>query len=192
MSCVGSAQLLVTQVVNNWTNQQGTHLMLQMTESNMCGLCNYITHAFTGIKQLFYPVQADIINATSHTSYRIDRGHMQKRKKKKSCDQCKDVSSLVDTSATHFFVSPKLAKESSLPTRNVIKLINMRFAKGKPHETKEAVLHVTLNCGPLEFIKSFTLCEIDEVDIIGGHLQNSHGRCEAQAGVPWSMTKRCI
>ena len=46
----------------------------------------------------------------------------------------KNVSCLVDTGATHSFMSPKLARELGLPTRRAGKPINVRFAKGEPHE----------------------------------------------------------
>ena len=46
------------------------------------------------------------------------------------------------------------------------KFINVWFAKGEPHETKKVVLHVNLKIGALEFVESFTLCEMDEVDLI--------------------------
>ena len=83
----------------------------------------------------------------------------------------KNVSCLVDTGATHSFMSPKLARELGLPTQRAGKPINVRFAKGEPHETKEVALHVNLKSGALEFVESFTLCEMDEVDLIfGGHL----------------------
>ena len=60
-------------------------------------------------------------------------------------------------------MSPKLARELGLPTRRAGKPINVRFAKGESHETKEVALHVNLKSGALEFVESFTLCEIDEV-----------------------------
>ena len=59
----------------------------------------------------------------------------------------KNVSCLVDTGATHSFMSLKLAKELGLPTWRVDKPINVQFAKGKPHETKEVALHVNLKSG---------------------------------------------
>ena len=80
----------------------------------------------------------------------------------------KNVSCLVDTGATHSFMSPKLAKELGLLTQKAGKPINVRFAKGEPHETKELALHVTLKSGALEFVENFTLCEMDEVDLILG------------------------
>jgi hypothetical protein len=80
----------------------------------------------------------------------------------------RNVSCLVDTRATHSFMSPKLAKELGLPTGRVGKPINVRFAKGEPHETKEVVLNVNLKCTTLEFKENFTLCKMDEVDLILG------------------------
>jgi hypothetical protein len=55
-----------------------------------------------------------------------------------------------------------------LLTGRVGKPINVRFAKGEPHETNEVALNVNLKCGTLEFTKNFTLCEMDEVDLILG------------------------
>lgn len=80
----------------------------------------------------------------------------------------KDVSCLVDTGATHSFMSPKLARELGLPLQKASKPINVRFAKGEPHKTEEVALQVTLRCGTLEFVENFTLCEMDEVDLILG------------------------
>jgi hypothetical protein len=82
----------------------------------------------------------------------------------------RNVSCLVDTGATHSFMSPKLAKELGLPTGRAGKPINVWFAKGKPHETKEVALNVNLKCGTLEFKNNFTLCEMDEVDFILGNI----------------------
>ena len=82
----------------------------------------------------------------------------------------KNVSCLVDTRAMHSFMSPKLARELGLPMQRAGKPINMRFAKGKPQEMKEMALHVNLKSGALEFVKSFTLCEMDEVDLILGDI----------------------
>ena len=81
----------------------------------------------------------------------------------------KNVSCLVDTGATHSFMSPKLARELGLPTQRMGKPINVRFAKDKPYEIKEVALHVNLKRGALEFVESFTLCEMDEVDFILGN-----------------------
>jgi clan AA aspartic protease (TIGR02281 family) len=80
----------------------------------------------------------------------------------------KQVSYLVDTGATHSFMSPKLAKELGLPTKEVSKPINVPFAKGERHQAKEVALDVTLRNGVWEFVENFTLCEMDEVDVILG------------------------
>ena len=80
----------------------------------------------------------------------------------------KNVSCLVDTWATHSFMSPKLARELVLSTWRAGKPIKVQFAKGELHETKEVALRVNLKNGALEFVESFTLCEMDEVDLILG------------------------
>ena len=82
----------------------------------------------------------------------------------------KNVSCLVDIGATHSFMNPKLARKLGLLTWRVGKPINVQFAKGEPYETKEVVLHVNLKSRALEFVESFTLCEMDEVDLILGDI----------------------
>ena len=72
-----------------------------------------------------------------------------------------NISCLVDTWATHSFMSQKLARELCLPTRRAGKPINVRFTKGEPHETKEVALHVNMKSRALKFMESFTLCEMD-------------------------------
>ena len=44
----------------------------------------------------------------------------------------------------------------------------MWFTKDKLHKTKEVVLHMTFMCGTLEFVKSFTHCEMDERHLVLG------------------------
>ena len=80
----------------------------------------------------------------------------------------KNVSRLVDIGAMHSFMNPKLAKQLGLPMWRAGKPINVWFAKGEPYETKEVALHVNLKSGALEFVESFTLCEMNEVDLILG------------------------
>ena len=80
----------------------------------------------------------------------------------------KIASCFVDTRAMHSFMSPKLARELSLPTCRVGKSIKVRIAKDELYETKEVALHVNLKSGALEFVESFALCEMDEVDLILG------------------------
>ena len=78
----------------------------------------------------------------------------------------KNVSSLVDTRATHSFMSLKLAKELGLPLQRASKPIKVWFVKDKLYEMKEVTLHVTLESRTLAFVESFILCEMDEVDLI--------------------------
>ena len=80
----------------------------------------------------------------------------------------KNVLCLIDTKATHSFMSPKLVRELDLPMQRTGKPINVRFTKSELHETKEVALHVNLKSGALEFVESFILCEMDEVDLILG------------------------
>ena len=56
-------------------------------------------------------------------------------------------------------MSPKPCNELGLPTGRVDKPINVWFENRKLHETKN---------GALEFVVSFLLCEMDEVDLIVG------------------------
>ena len=68
-----------------------------------------------------------------------------------------NVLCLVDARATDSFMSLKFAKKLGSPTRRVDKSINMRFAKGELHETKDVALHMTLKRRTLEFVESFIL-----------------------------------
>jgi hypothetical protein len=68
----------------------------------------------------------------------------------------------------HSFMSLNLAKELGLRVQKVSKPINVCFAKGKPHKTKEMALDETLDCEKLKFKVSFRLCEMDEVVFIFG------------------------
>ena len=78
--------------------------------------------------------------------------------------------SWVDKEATHSFMSPKLIMCWGLPMHMAGKPINGRFAKGKPHETKEVALHVTLKCGTLEFVAISNYVKWMRCPHFGGHL----------------------
>jgi hypothetical protein len=82
----------------------------------------------------------------------------------------RNLSCLVETGAIYSFMSPKLAKELGLPTGRAGKPINVRFANGKPHKTKEVALNMDLKCGTFNFKENFILCEMDEVKIILGEI----------------------
>lgn len=105
-----------------------------------------------------------------------------------------NVSCLVDTMAMHYFMSPKLAKELGLPMRRAGMSINMRFAKDKPHKTKEMALNVNLKCGMFRFTESFTLNKLDEVDLIFGEkIQKNYKKTNQCLKTKWNMswTKKC-
>ena len=55
-----------------------------------------------------------------------------------------------------------------MSTRKASKPINVQFAKGESYETKEVALHVTLKWETLEFVKNFTLCKMDKMNLILG------------------------
>ena len=79
----------------------------------------------------------------------------------------KNALCLVDTKARHSFMNSKLlAIELDLPTKRVGKFINMWIAKEKVHKMKDVAFHVTLKSRELKFVESFTLCEMDKVDLI--------------------------
>lgn len=80
-----------------------------------------------------------------------------------------DVSLLVDTGATHSFVSPRLAMELGLQMRESSKPIKVQFAKGKPHKTSKVATNVEVKCGKFTFVEDFTVCEMDGVDLILGN-----------------------
>ena len=70
----------------------------------------------------------------------------------------RNISCLVDTEASHSFMSSKLVKELDLPTCRTGKSMDVWFAKSEPH--------VTFKCGTFQFVKSFTLHKMNEVDLI--------------------------
>ena len=80
----------------------------------------------------------------------------------------KNVPWLIDTWATQSVMNMKLTKVLGLPMRSAGKPINVQFAKSKLHETKEVALNVTFKCGTLDFVESFSLCEMDEMDLLLG------------------------
>jgi hypothetical protein len=65
-------------------------------------------------------------------------------------------------------MSPNLVKELGLWMQKANKPINVIFAKGELHKTKEVALDVNLEYEKLEFRDNFTLCKMDEIDLIIG------------------------
>ena len=71
-----------------------------------------------------------------------------------------------DKDASHPLMRLKLQRIWGLLTRKVGKPIHMQFSKGKRYKAKEVAMHITLECGTLDFCEDFKLFEIDEVYII--------------------------
>ena len=83
---------------------------------------------------------------------------------------CKhDVALLLDTGATHSFISPRLAMELGLQLKESSKPIKVQFAKGKPHKTSKVATNVEVKCGKFTFVEDFTVCEMDGIDLILGN-----------------------
>ncbi len=80
-----------------------------------------------------------------------------------------DVSFLLDTSATHSFVSLRLAMELGLQLKESSKPIKVQFAKSKPHNTSKVATNVKVKCGKFSFVEDFTVCEMDGIDLILGN-----------------------
>ena len=76
---------------------------------------------------------------------------------------------LLDTGATHSFVSPEAAKKMGLHFSKASKPIEVRFAKGKPHQTCLVAMGVEVKCQNFTFVENFTVCEMDGIDLILGN-----------------------
>jgi len=50
------------------------------------------------------------------------------------------------------------------------KCINVRFAKGKPHETSHIVTDVEVKSREFFFVEDFTILEMDGIDFILGNI----------------------
>ena len=78
------------------------------------------------------------------------------------------VSMLVDTGASHSFMSPQMVKSLGLVPMRVDNPIKVRFAKGKPQVVGRVVGNVPIECGTWKGEESFTICEMDDIDVILG------------------------
>ena len=76
---------------------------------------------------------------------------------------------LLDTGATHSFISPEAAKRMGLPLSKASKPIQVRFARGKPHQTCLVATGVEVKCQNFTFVENFTVCEMDGIDLILGN-----------------------
>ena len=78
------------------------------------------------------------------------------------------VSMLVDTGASHSFMSPQMVKSLGLFPMKVDNPIEVRFAKGEPQVARRGVGNVPNDCGTWKGEESFTICEMDNIDVILG------------------------
>ena len=78
------------------------------------------------------------------------------------------VSMLVDTGASHSFMSPQMVKSLGLFPMRVDNPIEVRFAKGEPQVAGQVVGNVPIECGTWKGEESFTICEMDDIDVVLG------------------------
>ena len=78
------------------------------------------------------------------------------------------VSMLVDTGASHSFMSPQMVKSLGLFSMRVDNPIKVRFAKGEPQVAGRVVGNVPIECGTWKGEESFTICEMDDIDVVLG------------------------
>ena len=75
---------------------------------------------------------------------------------------------LVDTGASHSFMSPQMVKSLGLFPMKVDNPIQVRFTKGEPQVAGRVVENVPIECGTWKREESFTICEMDDIDVIFG------------------------
>ena len=78
------------------------------------------------------------------------------------------ISMLVDTGASHSFMSPQMVKSLGLFPMRVDNPIKVRFAKGEPQVAGRVVGNVLIECGTWKGEESFTICEMDDIDVVLG------------------------
>ena len=78
------------------------------------------------------------------------------------------VSMLVDTGASHSFMSPQMVKSLGLFPMRVNNPIEMRFAKDEPQVAGRVVGNVPIECGTWKWKESFTIYEMDDINVVMG------------------------
>ena len=78
------------------------------------------------------------------------------------------VSMLVDTGASHSFMSPQMVKSLGLFSMRVDNPIEVRFAKDEPQIAGQVVGNVSIECRTWKREESFTICKMDDIDVILG------------------------
>ena len=75
---------------------------------------------------------------------------------------------MVDIGASHSFMSPQMVKSLGLFAMKVDYPIEVRFAKGEPQVVGQVVGNVPIECGTWKGEESFTICEMDDIDVVLG------------------------
>ena len=75
---------------------------------------------------------------------------------------------LADTRASHLFMSLQMVILLGLFPMRVDNPIEVKFAKGEPQVAKRVVENVPIECGTWKEEESFTICEIDDIDVVLG------------------------
>ena len=78
------------------------------------------------------------------------------------------VSMLVDTRASHSFMSPQMVKSLRLFSMKVNNPIKVRFAKGEPQVAGRVVGNVPIECETWKGEESLTICEMNNIDVVLG------------------------
>ena len=78
------------------------------------------------------------------------------------------VSMLVDIGASHSFMSPQMVKSLRLFLMRIDNPIKVRFAKGELQMAGRVVENAPIECGTWKGEESFTICEMDDIDVVLG------------------------
>ena len=78
------------------------------------------------------------------------------------------VSMLVDTGASHSFMNPQMVKSLGLFMMRVDNPIEVRFAKGESQVAGRVVGNVPIECGTWKGEESFTIYEMDDINVVLG------------------------
>ena len=78
------------------------------------------------------------------------------------------ISMLVDPGASHSFMSSHKVNSLGLFSMRVDNLIKVMFAKGEPQVAGRVVGNVPIEYGTWKGKESFTICEMDDIDVVLG------------------------
>ncbi|KAL3692137.1 hypothetical protein R1sor_005788 [Riccia sorocarpa] len=81
-----------------------------------------------------------------------------------------EVSFLVDTGATHSFMSPEVLRRMGLSATKVERPITVRFGQGKTHQTSDVAKGLRIDWGKgCVFEEDFTVCHLDGLEAVLGN-----------------------